>query len=75
MAGQHLSSTTKLDIERAINHIDRGLRALHALAIQHENAVTGETLSICVEQMALEMLVKVQQLTDIMDQKGRGQHA
>ena len=83
MAGTQRSTAAKADgrnlknldgIQSAIYHIRAGLDALHELAIQHENGVTGETLSVCVEQMTLEMLTKADHVEHIISSERSAHH-
>lgn len=67
MATKKSSSTEKIDIVRDVGHIQSGRSALHELARSHESGISGATLSICVEQMSLEMQVKAQHILDILD--------
>ncbi|MBI3528207.1 MAG: hypothetical protein HY067_09575 [Betaproteobacteria bacterium] len=57
------------EVEIASMKLDQGLRALNALAKQHENGVDGETLSICVEQMTDSMLETVLTLSKIANRE------
>ena len=70
--GKRSTSIMREQIELEAIKIDQGLRALLALAQQHENGVTGETLSVCCEQMASTMLTNVRALFNIADGEAHG---
>lgn len=53
-------------IEIAVGDIQCGLSALHELALSHENGVTGETLSVCVESLTTDMQSKTLQILDLL---------